>query len=155
MLRTFSNRLSPLRRDLKRNCAQSVLTVKTAAATRPAPLPVAEIVCLPGGADAGIVTLTGPNVPEPLAWVLISSVESKKMPTRSEAPNPLPLTRITEVGGATCRDSTSCAPAAAATRPPADTQATDATAGAGTTSTATAAATAATRTPHRRLTDRI
>ena len=63
---TFSYGFDPVRELEKWNVAQSVRTVNGALADRPDRRPLAEIECLPGSADAGTETVTGPKLPAEL-----------------------------------------------------------------------------------------
>jgi hypothetical protein len=91
--------LDPVRELEKWNVAQSVRTVNAAVADSPDRRPLAEIECLPGSAEAGTATVTGPKVPAGLVVAEARWAVPKKMPTPSAAPNPAPETRTLLVGG--------------------------------------------------------
>lgn len=67
--------------------------------------PSAEILWLPGVAEAGTVTEMGPKLPAPSAPAIAASVVSKKTSTPSSAPKPVPETVTVKVGGPMAEES--------------------------------------------------
>src|SRR5215472_11022276 len=64
---------------------------------------------MPGSADAGTVTDTGPKAPPERVRVSFSVTASNEIRTRSDAPNPVPLTPTTVRGGPDATDRDTCA----------------------------------------------
>ena len=77
--------------------------------------PVAVTACVPGVAEAGTVTETAANAPEPSVVASPTCVASKRMSTISPLANPAPLTWTTVVGGPTCTERVTLGPEAGAT----------------------------------------
>src|SRR5262252_7579139 len=83
--------------------------MKAELAFRPVRRPLARNLCVPGSADAGTVTETGPKAPLEPERASFNLTESKEICTRSDAPNPVPLTPTTVRGGPDRTDRDTCA----------------------------------------------
>src|SRR5215469_17026980 len=97
-LRTFSYEFSPRCRGPSRNWAQLVFTAKGAWAKSPEWRPSADTQWVPGAAEAGTVTGTGPKFPVLFVPARARSVVSTNTSAPSNGPNPAPDTMTVDPG---------------------------------------------------------